>query len=57
MQTAFETQPHPEGCVLRVVQDGFPDGPEADAFLAACKTGWRDTFASMRSFLLHQGRT
>jgi uncharacterized protein YndB with AHSA1/START domain len=36
---------------LRVIQDGFPDGAEADDFYAACETGWRDTFAGIRRFL------
>lgn len=55
-QTAFETEPHPRGSILRVVQEGFPDGPEGDAFYAACEKGWTDTFASLRAFLQHQDR-
>ena len=49
--TTFEVEPHPDGAVLRVTQDGFPDDPVADDFYAACKTGWRDTFAGMRRYL------
>jgi uncharacterized protein YndB with AHSA1/START domain len=39
------------GARLRVVQDGFPDAPAADAFYAACDTGWRSTFAGIRRHL------
>ena len=49
--TTFEVEPHPDGCLLRVTQDGFPDGPEADEFYAACGTGWRNTFAGIRQYL------
>ena len=43
--------PHPDGARLTVVQDGFPTGPEADAFYAACGEGWRNTFAGIRRYL------
>lgn len=49
--TEFAVTPHPDGAVLRVEQDGFPAGPEADDFYAACGRGWRDTFAGIRRFL------
>ena len=49
--TEFLVTPHAEGAVLRVTQDGFPAGPEADAFYAACGTGWRDTFSGIRRYL------
>jgi hypothetical protein len=49
--TSFEVVPHPEGALLRVTQDGFPDDPVADDFYAACDTGWRDTFAGIRRYL------
>lgn len=49
--TAFDVAPHPEGATLRIEQEGFPSGPEGDAFYAACETGWRDTFAGIRRFL------
>lgn len=49
--TTFEVLPHPDGCLLRVVQAGFPAGPEADAFYAACASGWADTFAGLRRHL------
>ena len=49
--TEFSVAPHPEGAVLRVVQDGFPAGPEADAFYEACGKGWRDTFMGIRGYL------
>lgn len=49
--TEFLVTPHPDGAVLRVTQDGFPADPAADAFYAACQTGWRETFAGIRSYL------
>lgn len=49
--TEFELEPDPEGARLRVTQRGFPPGPDGDAFLDACATGWRDTFAGVRRFL------
>lgn len=49
--TEFVLEPRPEGCVLRVTQDGFPAGPEADEFYAGCERGWRDTFAGIRRHL------
>lgn len=49
--TTFTIRPAPEGAVLRVSQEGFPDGPEADEFLAACERGWRDTFTGIRRYL------
>jgi uncharacterized protein YndB with AHSA1/START domain len=39
------------GSVLEVVQSGFPAGPEADAHLAGCETGWRETLEGLRRFL------
>lgn len=49
--TEFVVLPHEEGAVLRVTQDGFPSGPEADTFYEACGKGWRETFAGIRKFL------
>ena len=48
--TTFEVESRPSGCLLRVIQEGFPDGPEADDFYNACDTGWRDTFDGIRRF-------
>ena len=47
----FLVRSHPQGATLRVRQDGFPTGPEADEYYAACQTGWRDTFAGIRRYL------
>ncbi len=52
--TEFVVLPHPEGAVLRVTQDGFPIGPEADEFYAGCEKGWFDTFAGIRRYLTEQ---
>jgi uncharacterized protein YndB with AHSA1/START domain len=51
LSTEFTAEPRPTGALLRVVQDGFPDDPAADAFYAACEKGWQDTFAGIRRFL------
>jgi hypothetical protein len=53
--TEFLVQPHAAGATLRVTQDGFPAGPEADAFYAACGEGWRNTFAGIRRHLAESG--
>ncbi len=47
----FVVEPHSSGALLRVIQSGFPGGPEADAHYAACETGWKDTFAGIRDYL------
>jgi uncharacterized protein YndB with AHSA1/START domain len=44
----FEVIPDGEATRLRVTQAGFPDEPEADAFLAGCVTGWTETFKGIR---------
>jgi uncharacterized protein YndB with AHSA1/START domain len=49
--TEFAVSPHPSGATLRVTQDGFPCGSEADDFYAGCETGWRNTFAGIRRHL------
>ncbi len=48
--TEFAVASHPQGALLRVTQDGFPTGPEGDAFYAACEVGWRATFAGIRRY-------
>ena len=50
-ETEFLVTPIGSASLLRVTQDGFPEGPEADDFLAACEAGWRDTFAGIRRFV------
>ena len=49
--TTFTIESHPEGCLLRVEQDGFTTDPAADAFYQACEVGWKNTFAGIRRFL------
>jgi uncharacterized protein YndB with AHSA1/START domain len=49
--TEFTVEPRPGGCILRVVQDGFPADSGADAFYAACETGWHKTFEGIRRYL------
>lgn len=55
--TEFSVEPHPDGAILRVVQDGFPAGSEADDFYAACGQGWRDTFRGIRKYLEQRSAT
>ncbi len=47
----FAVAPDSQGSLLRVTQDGFPIGAEADKFYAGCGKGWRDTFAGIRRYL------
>ncbi len=54
--TEFRVAPHPEGALLRVVQDGFPVEGEADEFYIACAQGWLATFAGIRRFLARGGQ-
>jgi len=49
--TEFIVQPRAEGAQLQVQQVGFPLRPEADAFYAACKEGWSNSFAGIRRYL------
>lgn len=49
--TIFTVEPVDHGCILRVVQDGFPADPIADDFYTACETGWKNTFEGIRKFL------
>ena len=49
--TEFTVEPIETGASLRVVQNGFPDAAEADAFYADCGIGWRNTFAGIRRYL------
>jgi uncharacterized damage-inducible protein DinB/uncharacterized protein YndB with AHSA1/START domain len=49
--TEFAVTPHADGSSLRVAQHGFPATAEGEVFLAACDTGWRNTFAGIRTFL------
>jgi uncharacterized protein YndB with AHSA1/START domain len=53
--TEFFVRPHTDGSVLRVTQDGFPVGSEADAFYAGCVKGWCDTFEGIRQYLSDHG--
>jgi len=50
-ETEFTVRPDGDGSWLRVAQSGFPAGPEGDAFLSSCDTGWRNTFQGIRRFL------
>lgn len=49
--TEFLIEPSAAGCSLQATQEGFPCDPIADDFYAACETGWKNTFAGIRSFL------
>jgi len=47
----FLVNPLAEGASLKVIQDGFPAGPEGDEFLAGCEVGWKNTFEGIRNYL------
>lgn len=47
----FLVEPAGAGSRLKVTQDGFPAGAEADAFFDACAQGWQDTFSGIRRYL------
>ncbi len=47
----FVIEPLGGGCLLRVIQDGFPADPSVDDFYNACETGWKNTFAGIRRYL------
>lgn len=49
--TEFVVDPLPNGCILRVVQEGFPMESVADEFYDGCERGWRETFESIRRFV------
>lgn len=50
-ETDFVVSDSDGGSQLTVTQRGFPPGPEADEYYAACERGWADTFAGIRQFL------
>ncbi len=47
----FLVQPQGGGTLLKVTQDGFPEGEAGEVFLEGCVVGWRDTFTGIRKFL------
>lgn len=51
MTTEFIVEPNQKGCILRVIQDGFPIDSVADDLYQACEIGWRNTFAGIRKFV------
>jgi uncharacterized protein YndB with AHSA1/START domain len=55
LTTEFTIEPKDDGSILQVVQDGFPADAGADEFYAACETGWRETFNSIKRYLEQAG--
>ena len=55
--TEFLVTEDGDGARLKVTQRGFPAGPEADEYYAACQEGWLRTFAGIRRFLAEQGNS
>ncbi len=51
LSVEFEVEPTAGGTRLRVLHEGFPEAPSADAFFAACEAGWRDTLRGIDAFL------
>ena len=54
--TDFIVDASSRGGIVRVVQDGFPDGKEADEFYAGCGRGWNETLANIKKYLEDEGR-
>lgn len=50
MTTEFTVEPINNGCILRIVQDGFPTDESADDFFDACVIGWKNTFDGLRRY-------
>jgi uncharacterized protein YndB with AHSA1/START domain len=51
LSVEFVVEPTSAGCLLRVVQTGFPDDLIADDFYNGCGVGWKNTFEGIRSFV------
>jgi uncharacterized protein YndB with AHSA1/START domain len=51
LTTEFVIERRMTGCLLRVVQDGFPVHEIADDFYNACEVGWTSTFGGIRNYL------
>jgi uncharacterized protein YndB with AHSA1/START domain len=51
LTTEFVIERRMTGCLLRVVQNGFPVHEIADDFYNACEVGWTNTFAGIRKYL------
>lgn len=49
-RTLFSVEAGPNGSRLTVRQEGFPPGPEADAFFEGCTQGWTDTLAGLERY-------
>lgn len=54
LATEFRVEAAGAGSRLTVLQTGFPDGPEADAFYAGCEKGWHETLASLAAYVREQ---
>jgi hypothetical protein len=50
MTLEFIVELKENGCLLRIVQAGFPADPVADEFYKACDTGWGNTFGIIRKY-------
>ena len=50
MTTEYTFEPPNNGCILRIVQDGFPADESADDFFEACVIGWKNTFDGLRRY-------
>ena len=54
LTTEFTIERRLSGCLLRVVQDGFPVHEIADEFYNACEIGWKNTFEGIRKYLMEK---
>jgi uncharacterized protein YndB with AHSA1/START domain len=51
LSVEFDVESTSTGCLLRVIQTGFPDDPTADDFYKGCEVGWKNTFDGIRGYL------
>jgi hypothetical protein len=51
LSVEFDVESTSTGCLLRVIQTGFPDDPTADDFYKGCEVGWKDTFEGIRGYV------
>ncbi|HEX6124331.1 MAG TPA: SRPBCC domain-containing protein [Pyrinomonadaceae bacterium] len=56
MTTELNVEPHPAGCVLRIVQELKPADPLLDDYFDACVAGWQNSFEGIRNYLHNHPR-
>lgn len=49
----FVMEPHPEGTVVTVTEEGYPDTKDARAMMMECATGWGEAITLLKFYLEH----